>query len=1029
MTNYLKKLKDPSTLRIFFSSPFGGMEEEREELTRRYFPHINHICNSRGVQFVAIDMRWGITSESSATAQVINICLKELDRSDMFIGFFGQRYGWHGADDTSLQKNFDNAAGSYPWVSTFRDRSVTELEFLHGHLNNPGALPAFLCFRDKDYDSKICEEAKTKDDKKMVFKYSPESDHAAELMDDLKRRCMDTESLGAELIFNAIHKHLTKHLMISSVHVVQEDRSTLARSLHGAFLANKVKLYEGGDQYITQLTKNIDAEPPVSYLITGPAGCGKSALICNWLHSLTQNPTYRHCCVVHHFVGCSRDSASIQSILKRVTEELELKCEELKQNDVSSGHVESQKKENIDIRELMRKLCVVLERLISLGKQPVVVIDGLGNVKKTTKAEKPVYWLPTFLKQAVLVVSTRLSDEDNIAELKERSFRVIDLPPLAPEIQRQICVKTLRMAGKELSATQVDKIVQARQTENALFMKIVLNELVSFGYFRLLDQKIDSLVSCQSVQDLFGNMLQRLEEDYNVPEHEGNLVEQVMCSLYLSRQGLAEREVTGIYGITRPVWLSLYYAIENYIIDQAGHLYIGLNDLRTAIYNRYLQKPETKSYYLKKIIGYFEQNRKSLGHFSGKAKKSYTASRVAYELPYLLKSLGDLEGLATALLDLQLVLTLLDADGNLYLVDLWKTTGLQWTEVARRYINALNQTVVNIYLEMEEDDTLENDSAGVRILDTVLILQEIFEQVGDFHAAVMIMEHHIKICEENLSTGKLKDIKVMMYVKYSLACLYVDHSQFTAGEKLHMDVYKFRKRIVEEAGDSVGEEDRRALGKSYHGLHVLYLHLQDDEKALEYVEKSMELEAEADNVDKSDLAASYTNMATIKMNLKLLDEALEYALKALKLEEDISFGHLPPKIGNLFTNIGLIYRRKGELDTAEKYYFRSLQIKRQAFGHHHIDIPISLMNLGTLEGIRGNREKSLKYFQEGLDVYKALNAMPNNVQYLMIQENFLLTKWQLGKQEETLEDFFPFCMLPQFQCLVCNLVHSFIVIS
>jgi hypothetical protein len=60
-----------------------------------------------------------------------------------------QRYGWHGADDALLQANFDNAVGRYPWLDAVRDRSVTELEFLRGHLNDPGALPACLCFRDK----------------------------------------------------------------------------------------------------------------------------------------------------------------------------------------------------------------------------------------------------------------------------------------------------------------------------------------------------------------------------------------------------------------------------------------------------------------------------------------------------------------------------------------------------------------------------------------------------------------------------------------------------------------------------------------------------------------------------------------------------------------------------------------------------------------------------------------------------------------------------------------------------------------
>ena len=84
------KLKDPSVCRIFFSSPFNGMEGEREELTRRYWPAITSLCRSKGIQFVPVDMRWGITMEQSASAQTINICLREIERSDMFVGFFGQ---------------------------------------------------------------------------------------------------------------------------------------------------------------------------------------------------------------------------------------------------------------------------------------------------------------------------------------------------------------------------------------------------------------------------------------------------------------------------------------------------------------------------------------------------------------------------------------------------------------------------------------------------------------------------------------------------------------------------------------------------------------------------------------------------------------------------------------------------------------------------------------------------------------------------------------------------------------------------
>lgn len=84
------QFKEPGILRIFFSSPFNGMEGERDEFTKKYWPRIRSLCNSKGLQFVPVDMRWGITSESSSNAQTILICLKEISRSDIFVGFFGQ---------------------------------------------------------------------------------------------------------------------------------------------------------------------------------------------------------------------------------------------------------------------------------------------------------------------------------------------------------------------------------------------------------------------------------------------------------------------------------------------------------------------------------------------------------------------------------------------------------------------------------------------------------------------------------------------------------------------------------------------------------------------------------------------------------------------------------------------------------------------------------------------------------------------------------------------------------------------------
>jgi nephrocystin-3 len=59
-----------------------------------FYPHAA-LCQNKGVQFVAVDLRWGITEEAAKNNQVLDICLREIERSDIFIGIYGQVNGPH----------------------------------------------------------------------------------------------------------------------------------------------------------------------------------------------------------------------------------------------------------------------------------------------------------------------------------------------------------------------------------------------------------------------------------------------------------------------------------------------------------------------------------------------------------------------------------------------------------------------------------------------------------------------------------------------------------------------------------------------------------------------------------------------------------------------------------------------------------------------------------------------------------------------------------------------------------------------
>jgi hypothetical protein len=143
-------LVDPAeqrTIRVFVSSTFRDMQAERDELAKFIFPQLRKLCEQRGVTWGEVDLRWGITDELSSEGKVLPICLEEINRCrPYFIGLLGERYGW--IPDRIPAELIESEA----WLSEHLTRSVTELEILHGVLNNRAmAGHTFFYFRDPKY--------------------------------------------------------------------------------------------------------------------------------------------------------------------------------------------------------------------------------------------------------------------------------------------------------------------------------------------------------------------------------------------------------------------------------------------------------------------------------------------------------------------------------------------------------------------------------------------------------------------------------------------------------------------------------------------------------------------------------------------------------------------------------------------------------------------------------------------------------------------------------------------------------------
>jgi hypothetical protein len=88
------------TIRVFVSSTFDDLKEERNALQERVFPRLRRYCERFGWTFQAIDLRWGVSAEAALDQGTMRICLAEIVRCQSvtprpnFLILLGNRYGW-----------------------------------------------------------------------------------------------------------------------------------------------------------------------------------------------------------------------------------------------------------------------------------------------------------------------------------------------------------------------------------------------------------------------------------------------------------------------------------------------------------------------------------------------------------------------------------------------------------------------------------------------------------------------------------------------------------------------------------------------------------------------------------------------------------------------------------------------------------------------------------------------------------------------------------------------------------------------
>jgi len=588
---------DRRVVRVFVSSTFRDMQAERDELAKRTFPALRKLCESRGVTWGEVDLRWGLTEEQQAEGQVLPVCLAEIARCrPYFIGILGERYGWVPETITP------SIVESEPWLAEYRGRSVTELEILHGALNAAAvASRALLYLRDPSYvDGKpvadYCETPSPADIASVGAKEAKRrADERRARLDDLKARIRsaglrvredyrDPRALG-EAVYADLSTLIEERYPAGS----EPDQLERERAEQDAYSASRISVYVGRRDYVQSLDAHA-AGVGLPLTILGEAGAGKSALLANWAASYrVAHPNEP---VVVHFVGASASSGDWASMLRRIIGELSRQFGlELEIPD--------------EPNELRLAFTSVLHRAGAKGRA-VVVIDALNQLEDRGGALE-LTWLPPAIPPNIRLVLSTLPGR-SLTELEKRSYPTLVVAPLELRERRQLVVDYLASYTKTLEPALLDRVANSPQSANPLFLRALLDELRVWGEHYTLSQKVDHYLAASSVDALYERILARYEADYE--RGRTGLVGEAFSLIWASRRGLSETELLELLGADgRPLqaayWSPLSLAAEALLTSRSGYVSLFHDHARAAIEHRYLPDDASKGAAHLRLADYF----------------------------------------------------------------------------------------------------------------------------------------------------------------------------------------------------------------------------------------------------------------------------------------------------------------------------------------------------------------------------------------------------------------------------------------
>uniref|UniRef100_A0A2I3H6L9 Telomerase protein component 1 n=1 Tax=Nomascus leucogenys TaxID=61853 RepID=A0A2I3H6L9_NOMLE len=539
------------SIRLFISSTFRDMHGERDLLLRSVLPALQARAAAHRISLHGIDLRWGVTEEETRRNRQLEVCLGEVENSQLFVGILGSRYGYIPPSYNLPDHPHFHWAQQYP-----SGRSVTEMEvmqFLNRNQRLQPSAQALIYFRDSSFLSSVPDAWKSD--------FVSESEEAACRISELKSYLSRQKGITCRRYPCEWGGVAAGRPYVGGLEefgqLVLQDVWNMIQKLYlqpGALLEQPVSI---PDDDLVQATFQQLQKPPSPArprllqdtvqqlmlhhgrlsLVTGQSGQGKTAFLASLVSAL-QAPDGAKVSplVFFHFSGARPDQGLALTLLRRL-------CTYLRGQLKEPGALPNTYRSLV--WELQQRLLPKSAESLHPGQTLVLIIDGadrLGDQNGQLISD----WIPKKLprvRASPMWFSFSFCLPAPLPKYHSVRARV---PTWWPWGLLEASARA-RLVREELAlpeSCQMRLLLVKRESGRPLYLRLVTDHLRLFTLYEQVSERLRTLPA--TVPLLLQHILSTLEK-----EHGPDVLPQALTALEVTRSGLTVDQLHGVLSVWR----------------------------------------------------------------------------------------------------------------------------------------------------------------------------------------------------------------------------------------------------------------------------------------------------------------------------------------------------------------------------------------------------------------------------------------------------------------------------------------------